>query len=365
MSVSGMFRSAQRAADFAWFIAQLGVAALLSRFGTRVAVTFCVDAKKRCVVALETNNALILGGRIHKCRSASEVLPSAFGRVLARLLKSCDARAVQIYVWGYADKQFFGFSFSDFAKTSRLETGLFGVGARYNAKEFSYVVDNKAPYFDGRAQTDLESLLSATPTGVWKTNVQATQFIKTVAGSDFQKYAEINRDLNIQLGEQDVVVVGQCEGDAAWIETDSMVSDNVNLVEEAAKLFSGSEIFYKPHPFNRTNQRDIAAVEKRGLARIVAAEISFAQIAAQRPIVVVNTSGAGLEAALRGCTVHTFGTSYYSHWGFTIDRTACPRRANRLTAEDVFYVMVFKYCKYGQRTPLKRLNAEQVTQKSA
>ena len=367
MSVSGvamMFRSVQRAADFAWFIAQLGAAAMLSRLGRRVAVTFCVDAKKRCVVALETDNAIILGGRIHKRRTASEVLPPSYGRLLARLLKSCDARGVHIYVWGYADKQFFGFSFADFAKTSRLETGLFGVGARYNAKEFSYVVDSKAPYFDGRAQTDLESLLSETPTGAWKNSVQATRFIKTVAGSDFQKYAEINRDLNIAIGEQDVVVVGQCEGDAAWIETDSMVSDNVNLVEEAAKLFAGSEIFYKPHPFNRTNQRDIAVVEKRGLARIVAPEISFAQIAAQRPIVVVNTSGAGLEAALRGCTVHTFGTSYYSHWGFTVDRTACPRRSNRLTAEDVFYVLVFNYCKYGQRAPLKRLAAEQVTQKS-
>ena len=62
--VAMMFRSVQRAADFAWFIAQLGAAAMLSRLGMRVAVTFCVDAKKRCVVALETDNAIILGGRI-------------------------------------------------------------------------------------------------------------------------------------------------------------------------------------------------------------------------------------------------------------------------------------------------------------
>jgi capsular polysaccharide export protein len=364
-SVAMMVRSVRRAADFAGFIAQLGAAALLSRLGWKVAVTFCVDAKKKCVVALETDNALILGGRIHKRRSASEALPPAFGGVLARLLGLCDAAGVHLYVWGYADKQFFGFSFSDFAKTSRLETGLFGVGARYNAREFSYVVDSKAPYFDGRGPTDLENLLSTTPSGAWKRNSQATQFIKSIAGSDFQKYAEVNRDLDIAIGDRDVVVVGQCEGDAAWIETDSMVSDNVNLVEEAAKLFSGAEIYYKPHPFNRTNQRDSAVVEERGLARVVSPEISFAQIAARRPIVVVNTSGAGLEAALRGCQVHTFGTSYYSHWGFTKDRTICPRRSNRLTAEDVFYVMVFNYCRYGQRAPLKRLNAEQVTKQPA
>lgn len=261
-SVAMIFRSVQRACGFAWFIAQLGAAALLARLGRSVAVTFCVDGKKRCIVALETNNALILGGRIHKRRSASEVLPPAYGRILARFLRSCNGLGVPVYVWGYADKQFFGFSFADFAKTSRLETGLFGVGARYNAEEFSYVVDSKAPYFDGRTHTDLEGMLSATPTGVWKSSIHATQFIKAVAGSDFQKYAEINRDLNIPIGEQDVVVVGQCEGDAAWIETDSMVSDNVNLVEEAAKLFRGSEIFYKPHPFNRTNQRDCGRREK-------------------------------------------------------------------------------------------------------
>ncbi len=363
--VAIMVRSVQRALDFAWFASQIGLAALLSSIGRNVAVTFCVDAKKRCVVALETNDAIIFGGRIHKRRFGSEVLPPAYHRPMRRLLELCNAHGVRLYVWGYADKQFFGFSFSDFATTFRLETGLFGVGARYNAKEFSYVVDSKAPYFDGRGPTDLEQLLSTTPSGTWKSSLKATQFIQSVAGSDFQKYAEVNRDLDVRIGNRDVVIVGQCEGDAAWIETDTTVSDNINLVEEAAKLFSGSQIFFKPHPFNRTNKRDIATVEQRDLARVVAPEISFAQIAAQRPIVVVNTSGAGLEAALRGCAVHTFGTSYYSHWGFTVDRTDCPRRSNRLTPEDVFYVLVFSYCKYGQRMPLKRLNAEQVTQNSA
>jgi capsular polysaccharide export protein len=358
-------RSVQRGADFVGFVAVLSVAALLSRFGTRVAVTFCVDAKKRCIVALETENAAILGGRIHKRRSGCEMLPAACGRIIRRLLKQCEARGVRLYVWGYADKQFFGLSFSEFAKTSRLETGLFGVGARYNASEFSYVIDTRVPYFDGRAASDLENMLSATKSGAWKSNPRASQFISSIARSDFQKYAEINQNLDVAMSGNDVVIVGQCEGDAAWIETDSMVLDNVHLVEEAAKLFSGAEVYYKPHPFNRTNVRDISEVQRRDLARVIAPEISFAQIAAKRPVIVVNTSGAGLEAALRGCKVHTFGTSYYSHWGFTTDRTACARRSNRLTAEDVFYVLVFNYCKYGQRTPLIRLSAERVTQSPA
>lgn len=343
----------------------LGIAALLSRLGTRVAVTFCVDGKKQCIVALETGNALVLGGRIHKRRSGRELLPAACGRILWRLLSQCEACGVRLYVWGYADKQFFGFSFSEFVTTSRLETGLFGTGARYNAEEFSYVVDARVPYFDGRAASDLESLLSATRSGAWKSNPEASQFISRIAKSDFQKYAEINRDLDIPISGNDVVIVGQCEGDAAWIETDSMVSDNVHLVEEASKLFSGAEIYYKPHPFNRTNIRDIAEVQRRDLARIITPEISFAQIAAKRPVIVVNTSGAGLEGALRGCKVYTFGTSYYSHWGFTTDRTVCARRSNRLTPEDVFYVLVFNYCKYGQRAPLMRLSAERVTQRPA
>jgi capsular polysaccharide export protein len=355
-------RALQRSVDFLAILLQLCIAMTLSRYGKKVVFSFCVDAKKTCIIGLEANDAIILGGRIHKKRLDDESLPPFYFSLLRPFLRGCESRGIVFYVWGYADKQFFSHSFSDHVKTFRLETGLFGVGAKYGGAQFAYVIDSKAPYFDGRSVTDLETLLSQANAGCWERDPKAKLLIERIALSKFQKYAEINGELKLNIAEGDVVVVGQCAGDAAWIETDSRVTTNVDLVDQAKNDFRVSRIFYKPHPFNRTNNREIEQIERSGLAKIVPADVSFSEIAARRPVVVVNTSGAGLEAALRGCTVHTYGTSYYSHWGFTKDRTSCPRRTNRLTPQDVFYVLINQYCKYGQRKPLIRLPLEAVVE---
>jgi capsular polysaccharide export protein len=355
-------RALQRSVDFLAILLQLCIAIALSKYGKKVVFSFCVDAKKTCIIGLEANDAIILGGRIHKKRADDERLPAFCFSLLKPFLRGCESTGVALYVWGYADKQFFGHSFSNYVTTFRLETGLFGVGAKYGGAQFAYVIDSKAPYFDGRSATDLEALLSEAKAGGWELDPKAKLLIERIALSKFQKYAEINGELKLNITEDDVVVVGQCAGDAAWIETDSNVTTNVDLVDQAKNDFRASRIFYKPHPFNKTNNWDIEQIERSGLANIVPADVSFSEIAARRPVVVVNTSGAGLEAALRGCTVHTYGTSYYSHWGFTKDRTSCARRTNRLTPQDVFYVLINQYCRYGQREPLIRLPLEAVAE---
>lgn len=358
-------RALQRGFDFIGLLLRLCIALALGRVGIRVVISFCVDAKKLCIIRLEAPEAIILGGRIHKKRANDERLPATYFFILRRLLQACDASGIAFYVWGYADKQFFGHSFTEYVKTYRLETGLFGIGAKYGEAQFSYVIDTKAPYFDGRLKTDLEVLLSKARAGDWERDPNSKLLIERITNSKFQKYAEINDTLALDITADDVVVVGQCMGDAAWIETDSSVKSNIELVECAKNYFTGARIFYKPHPFNRTNLKDLEQIDSGGLAQIVPAKVSFSEIVARRPKIVVNTSGAGLEAALRGCQVHTFGTSYYSHWGFTQDRTKCPRRTNRLTPQDVFYVLINQYCCYGQRQPLMRLSLQAIAQQMA
>jgi capsular polysaccharide export protein len=355
-------RAVQRCIDFSLLLLQIHIALAFSYFRKKVVIGFCVDRKKRCIIALEASGAIIFSSRIHKKRTEDERLPHLFLLLLKPGLLRCKARGVVFYIWGYADKQFFGANFSDYVQAYRLEAGLFGVGAKYGQSQFSYVIDSKAPYFDGRSQTDLEARLSQAAAGEWEVDTKARALIERIVRSKFQKYAEINEELMLDVTEDDIVVVGQCAGDAAWIETDSGVTSNVDLVKKAMEQFPASRVFYKPHPFNRANKHEISQIENNGSVRIIPSAVSFAEIAARRPVVVVNTSGAGLEAALRGCPVHTFGTSYYSHWGFTQDNTICSRRTNRLTPQDVFYVLIKHYCKYGQRKPLAHLSLDAITE---
>jgi capsular polysaccharide export protein len=363
LDVRRSFRAGQRAVDFFYFLLQIRLARLLKRMGRPTAVFFCVSDDKRCIIKLESQGAALFGGRLHKRREGSELAPPYMRRMIDKVLRQPDVSDLPFYVWGYADKQFFGFDFSERVPTFRLEAALFGVGAKYRENAFSYVVDSRAPYFDGRTATDLETILLETQGGAWEREARTRELIQEIIASKFQKYPEIDGQLAVDVKEQDIVVVGQVEGDAAWLETDTLVKDNLDLVRSARQRFPAARIFFKPHPFSRTKERDIALIQSEGLAEIITARTSFAQVAARRPSIVVNTSGAGLEAALRGCRVYTYGTSYYSHWGFTDDRTQCPRRTNRLSAEDVFYVLLKHYCKYGLRSPLSSLSLEHAVQR--
>ncbi len=126
-------------------------------------------------------------------------------------------------------------------------------------------------------------------------------------------------------------------GAAAWTCTLGAVEDDLALVRHAAHEFAGRRISCKPHPCHATNEAQLAAPAREDPpVEIVPPGISLRALARTRPTVVVDASGAGLEAAFPGCEAVTCGASRYAGWGATTDRfPPVDRRRNRVAVQDI------------------------------
>lgn len=352
----------------------LRLCAICAAVGIPCAFSLRVNPSKRCVVTAISPRRLVFNGRFHKEKGQKKRLPEwAIARV-ERAMELCLKRGVQIFVWGSADR-IAGIEVSSVEQRVSsagrgscyfLEVGLFGRGPECKDDHFSFVADRKAPYFDGRQATELEDALNALgKSGTdFLHDPERAALLESIRNSRFQKYQGHDSELNIPIAKEDFIVIGQCAGDAAWVQTRSMVNCNLDLVRQAIKLKGDARLFYKPHPRNSTNESELAQLRQEFPdVQVIPPEVSFADIAHLKPNIVVNTSGAGFEAAIRGCRVYTFGTSFYSNWGFTIDAVPCDRRHAKLTANDLLSVLVFDYVKYVDRKSGKRLSAFEVAER--
>ncbi|BBE70645.1 hypothetical protein [Oharaeibacter diazotrophicus] len=347
-------------ADALAFLVRLAAAVALHRRSAARCFCFAVSRNKHAAVRAEHPAARIVSCRIHKVGDGYAEQPAFVRRAARRLVRAAHAAGMPIAVWGYADRLALGVDFAGDAPVERLERAVWGPPVDSDAPVFAYVLDRGAPYFDGRRATDLER--AAETVGDAELAEDDALLDRLLAGR-FQKYAGLGGDLAVDLGPEDLVIAGQCVGDAAWIETDALVEDNVALVLAAVADIPARRVFYKPHPFNRTKAADrerLAAVP--GLVQLDPAT-AFAAIVERRPKIAVATSGAGLEAAVRGCEVHTFGTSFYSHRGFTVDRTVCDRRRRRLDARAMLAVTLFHYTRYADRAAGRALAAREAVER--
>lgn len=347
---------------------------ICSALGIPSAFCLRVNRTKRCVVSAISPGRLLFTGRFHKEGGQRKRLPEwAIARV-EREMELCLKRGVQIFVWGSTDRSA-GIDVSGVERRVSsvgggscffLEVGLFGSGPECEEDHFSFVADRKAPYFDGRRPTDLEDTLNALGKSGTRSALdpERTTLLDSIRNSRFQKYQGYDSELDIQIQKEDFIAIGQCAGDAAWVQTNSLLNCNLDLVRESLKIKGDARLFYKPHPRNSTNESDLAQLRQEfPEVQVIPPEVSFADIAHRKPNIVVNTSGAGFEAAIRGCRVYTFGTSFYSNWGFTVDAVPCERRHARITANELLSVLVFDYIKYVDRMSGKRLSAFEVAER--
>ncbi|SDZ88411.1 hypothetical protein [Rubrimonas cliftonensis] len=239
----------------------------------------------------------------------------------------------------------------------RLEASLMLSGWEPTRPVKGYLADALASYFDGGRPTELEAVLNAYQSGAWTEDPRAAALVARARRGEIQKYAQICGSWSGVIGPDDVVVLGQVAGDMAWLASPSAVDGNVEMVAAAAHEYPGRRVVYKPHPFNGANEAELAAIA-REMPQVVTAPgaASLALLCAARPTVVVCTSNAGLEAALRGCKVVTYGLGYYAGWGFTEDRMSCARRRNTLTAEDVFAATQHLYARFFGSATLRTVD---------
>jgi capsular polysaccharide export protein len=287
---------------------------------------------------------------------------ASFIRLLKRL-RGLAASPVEAIVWGNRDRTHHGVDVGDFFdRCLRVERGLIGAPA---APKAAFIVGERSVYFDGRISTDIERRLNALKSGLLAGSPDGKRLLIHILASALTKYPSKSKTTTRPTA-RDLLIIGQCTGDQAIIQTEAMARDNPGLVDLAAKHLLSNDgafarVFYKPHPKNKTTAADLAYIRERypDIA-VIEDGVSIVPCLEQRPTIATLTSGVGIEAAVRGCPVHTFGVPFYSHWGFTVDHMPCQRRTNRLSAEDVFLFMVMEHTRYANprtRRPIGALKA--------
>lgn len=264
------------------------------------------------------------------------------GEEIRELLESVARMTAEdeptVIVWGIRDRTHGQDLDELFPVVTRVERGLLP-GPPSKRLKTSFMPEREGIYFDGRQPSDCERELQALTAGYAARSPAARAVLNHVRQTQITKYV-LADDEAVRLKPGGLLIIGQVNGDQAVDETLTVAKSNFDLVvwiRETQPVRDVSRYYYKPHPRNRRDNEDEVArlVDMYPDLEIVEPGVNVHKLFEQRPRVATMTSGAGLEAALHGCEVHTFGVSFYSNWGFTIDHFDCPRRTNRLSAEDV------------------------------
>ena len=274
---------------------------------------------------------------------------------ISSVLKEMKKHKLFIFILGYGDKTALGFDFSDYGLISRLESPLFGYSSGSNSAFFGYLVDHRAPYFDGRLPTDLEKMLFDSGATA---SLEEIELAKLISDSKIQKYMDFKAVFDSELKSTDLVIVGQVRGDSAYLETENLCQSNIDLVYQSMKAIKADRYFYKGHPRNRFNMDDLKQLASIDNLTFIPEDVSFSSLLHGKPMIAVMTSGAGLEAAVRGCQVYCFGISFYSNWGFTTDMLECARRTMVFDAVTFMALFICRYTKYAKRKDLKHVSAK-------
>ena len=314
----------------------------------------------------EGNHAIRLITPRFKETLIDSAIKPLFSFLMRHIYSLGNRKKLHFVHWGYSDKQRFGFSFSKLGyETSYVENTLLGFAEGGNYDVVGYLIDNRAPYFDGRLATDLEKMLNEQANGIIERRNDLKNFVSAAKASSLQKFPEYNEGNDYLFGSDDVVVVGQVPGDAAWTQTDCVVADNIDLIRVAQNhLKSNSKLYYKAHPRNHLKEKEHNQICELfpGIMEIPP-ETTLKSIFRSHPKVVVNTSGAGLDAGLEGCEVHSYGVSFYAGWGATIDHfPKVERRKAELSFDEIFAVTLGIYTKYFCRNSHLDVSVSEVTE---
>lgn len=292
-------------------------------------------------------------------------LRNAYSAVTKSLYRHASRENLIFVNWGYSAYDRVGFVPEDLGFTSYfVENDLFGFGRDQGRPVIGYLIDSQRPYFDGRGPSDLEGLLNAYKSGAWKTDPDAVALLDGLRSSPMHKYSQFSASSDhLGIGPEDLVVFGQVESDAAWVKNLSSVRTNVEIVERAVAVAGpGRRVLYKAHPKHKTWKADEKAIAERFPQVIqVDPKVSFKSMLVNKPRVMVNTSGTGLDAGLAGCEVMTVGLAFYAGWGATRDLgPVTDRRHNKLTFEDIVIVIVSQYSRYFRRETLETIGLKEI-----
>ena len=217
------------------------------------------------------------------------------------------------------------------------------------AKPYSLIVDSRGIHFDPERPSDIEVILQEG--GMDDALLQRARALRqTIVESRLSKYNHLDhKAIVIKRRDHDKVllVVGQVEDDMS-VRLGGHGMTNQKLLETVRRNNPNAYIIYKPHPDVLSGNRNghIPVEIMHQLADDVQTEVSIDACIGVSDEVHTITSGAGLDALLRGKKVVTYGLPFYAGWGLTQDHHACPRRTRTLTINELVAGALILYPRY-------------------
>lgn len=244
-----------------------------------------------------------------------------------------------------------------------LEDGFIrsaGLG-KLGAPPVSLVVDDIGIYFDARAPSRLEWLLSDTS---WLTPAlqrEAHLGLERWRHERLTKYntgIDTGRDTGKDTGKPRILVIDQVRGDASIPGALATEATFARMFDEALASYGAARLSVRSHPdvtAGRARGYLMERARRAGVAMLDPALSAHAALDGAEAIWTVS-SAIGFEAILRGKAVKTFGVPFYAGFSLTSDAAdmsdsavaaAFARRGGQCAIEDMFAAAFLVYARYA------------------
>lgn len=212
----------------------------------------------------------------------------------------------------------------------------------------SYVVDRSGIYFDATRPSDLTGLID-----LGATEAQAERARSIMARIRESRLSKYNNspirplsESGLVPGRPFVLVVDQVAGDASIAGALADETRFGAMLEHARAHYPGAIIAARTHPAAGDRSPVLNAARRLGIEVAVPVRMNPWPLIEEADAVYTVSSQLGFEALMAGTTVHSFGVTYYSHRGLTVDHSVAPLPRAPARLEQVFHAAYLGYSRY-------------------
>ena len=237
---------------------------------------------------------------------------------------------------------------NSFLTTMKYDLNGAKKGSNENFYSFiSFIFDNKGTFYDARKTNYLEEMLNNPDFVVTDEQLErARKCIKKIVDNYLSKYnnqpvytPKIGRD-----GVKKVLVIDQSYGDASIRRGMATSHTFEQMLQDAIAENPDADIIVKTHPDTKTGAGGyFTGLKQHDNVYPMTDLINPISLLKYCDKVYVCTSQFGFEALMCGKDVKVYGIPFYAGWGLTQDLQKCPRRTNKRSLEEIFYITYIVY----------------------
>nr|WP_323770825.1 capsular polysaccharide biosynthesis protein [Antarctobacter sp.] len=197
---------------------------------------------------------------------------------------------------------------------------------------FGLLIDHTGVHFDGRAPSDLETLLNTHPLDDTALLDRARGIAARMREGHLSKYSATRLDVEVPDPGY-VLVIDQTRGDASVRASGADRARFLEMLFVAREENPGARVVLKTHPETDAGYRagHYTEADTGETVTLYDGPASPWTLLDGATAVYTVSSQMGFEAILAGHRPRVFGLPFYAGWGLTEDEDVIPRRTRKLT----------------------------------